>query len=61
MAVCILLTAWNLSGELETPSDQPPASLGLSLRRRRTARELHIFFSKQYVTHSTSAVQWMRC
>lgn len=62
MAVRILLIAWNPSGELETlPSDQPPASLALSLRRRRTARELHISFTKQYVTCSTSALQWMRC
>lgn len=42
VAVCILLIAWNPSGELEIlPSDQPPASLALSLRRRRkTARVL---------------------
>ena len=30
VAVCILLIAWNPSGESETlPSDQPPASLTL--------------------------------
>ena len=65
VAVCILLIAWNPSGESETlPSDQPPASLTLSLRRRRrrrrTARELHISLTKQYVTYSVSTVQRRR-
>lgn len=40
VAVCILLIAWNPNGESETlPSDQPPASLALSLRRKRREEE----------------------
>lgn len=61
MAVCILLIAWSPSRELETlPSDQPPASLALPLRRRRrrTARKLHISFTKRYVTYSIYTVQY---
>lgn len=55
VAVCILLIARNLSGGLESlPSDQHPASLALSLRKRRRklARVLHIFFTQQHVTYS---------
>lgn len=63
VAVCMLLIAWNPNGELETlPSDQPPASLALSLRRTRrrrsTARELHIPSNKQYVAYSTVYLQY---
>lgn len=52
VAVCILLIAWNQSGEQKTlPSDQ--ASLTLSLRktkRRRTASVLHVSKSQLQVT-----------
>ncbi len=51
VAACMLLIAWNLSGELETlPSDQPPSSLALSLKKR-TARELlhQTICDKQYL------------
>ena len=63
VAVCILLIAWNLSGGLETlPADQHPASLALSLRkrRRRPARVLHISFTQQHVTYRLSTVQHNR-
>lgn len=42
VSACMLLIAWNPSGELETlPSDQPPASLALSLKRRTARKLLH--------------------
>lgn len=62
VAVCILLIAWNPSGESESlPSDQPPASLTLSLRRRRRRRQTakgggHISFTK-----TICGIQYIYC